>query len=271
MNRFVLLAVAAAAIAGKGIKLLVADLPADRLLQLADLPEMKDAVILNARAEDDRLRVSDCRANVFHTSPNRAMKADALAQYLAFKRWTRWVLVSGSLDGDKAFADAIRRAAKRYGAKIVEERSYEFQAGSRRSDTGEQQVQKQMTQLTQRLPDYDVMIVADESEVFGEYLPYRIWDPRPVVRLSVMARRAPATPLSLATGSTSDSGSGSGVASPSQPMVTASFGAAAGCCAAAGTASSAAARPSAASIRRRGRGPEGRRMVSSPPAPSDRR
>lgn len=175
------LAGAAAALAGKGIKLVVADLPADRLLQLADLPEMKDAVILNARAEDDRLRVSDCRANVFHTIPNRAMKADALAQYLAFKRWTRWVLVSGTLDDDKAFADAIRRAAKRYGAQIVEERSYEFKAGSRRSDTGEQQVQRQMTQLTQRLPDYDVLVVADESEVFGEYLPYRTWDARPVV------------------------------------------------------------------------------------------
>ena len=175
------LAGAAAAMAGKGIKLVVADLPADRLLQLADLPEMKDAVILDARAQDDRLRVADCRANVFHTIPSRAMKADALAQYLAFKRWTRWVLVSGSLDDDKAFADAVRRAAKRYGAEIVEERTYEFQAGSRRSDTGEQQVQKQMTQLTQRLPDYDVMVVADESEVFGEYLPYRTWDARPVV------------------------------------------------------------------------------------------
>ena len=175
------LAGAAAALAGKGVRLIVADLPADRLLQLADLPEMKDAVILDARAQDDRLRVSDCRANVFHTIPSRAMKADALAQYLAFKRWTRWVLVSGTLDGDKAFADAVRRAAKRYGAEIVEERTYEFQAGSRRSDTGEQQVQRQMTQLTQRLPDYDVMVVADESEVFGEYLPYRTWDARPVV------------------------------------------------------------------------------------------
>ena len=33
-------------------------------------------------------------------------------------------------------------------------------------------------ELTQRLPDYDIMIVADESQVFGDYLPYRTWDPR---------------------------------------------------------------------------------------------
>ena len=35
-----------------------------------------------------------------------------------------------------------------------------------------------MIELTQRLPDYDIMIVADESQVFGDYLPYRTWDPR---------------------------------------------------------------------------------------------
>jgi ABC transporter substrate binding protein (PQQ-dependent alcohol dehydrogenase system) len=34
---------------------------------------------------------------------------------------------------------------------------------------------------TQRASNYDVLIVADESEVFGEYVPYRTWDPRPVV------------------------------------------------------------------------------------------
>ncbi|MGH6675178.1 MAG: ABC transporter substrate-binding protein, partial [Xanthobacteraceae bacterium] len=28
---------------------------------------------------------------------------------------------------------------------------------------------------------YDVVVVADESETFGDYLPYRTWDPRPVV------------------------------------------------------------------------------------------
>ena len=37
-----------------------------RLLSSPTLPEMKDAVIFNIRAEDDRLRTADCRANVFH-------------------------------------------------------------------------------------------------------------------------------------------------------------------------------------------------------------
>jgi len=171
---------AAADISNAGQKLIVADLTAQRLTELADLPEMKDAVILNVRAEDDALRASNCRPNVFHVIPSRAMKADALGQWLVSKKWMRWVLIYGTNDPDKAFADAIRRTAKRYRAEIVEERAYEFKAGSRRTDTGERQVREQMTQLTQRLPDYDVLIVADESEVFGDYLPYRTWDPRPV-------------------------------------------------------------------------------------------
>ena len=172
---------AADALANAHQMLIVADLSAQRLYELADLPEMKDAIILNIRAEDDGLRASDCRANVFHVIPSRSMKADALGQWLVSKKWMRWVLVYGTNDADGAFADAIRRTAKRYRAEIVGERAYEFKAGSRRTDTGEQQVREQMTQLTQRLPDYDVLVVADESEVFGDYLPYRTWDPRPVV------------------------------------------------------------------------------------------
>jgi ABC transporter substrate binding protein (PQQ-dependent alcohol dehydrogenase system) len=175
---------AAVELASAQQKLIVADLTARRLTELADVPEMKDAVILNIRAEEDALRASDCRANVFHVIPSRAMKADALGQWLVSKKWVRWVLVHGVNDADRAFADAIRRTAERYRAEIADERAYEFKAGSRRTDTGEQQVREQMTQLTQRLPDHDVLIVADESEVFGEYLPYRTWDPRPVVGTS---------------------------------------------------------------------------------------
>ncbi len=175
------LGAAATEMANAGQKLIVSDLPADRLAAFADTPAMKDAIIFNIRAQDDALRADQCRSNGFHTIPSRAMKADALGQFLVSRQWMRWVLVYGINDADKAFADAVRRSAKRYRAAIVEERAYEFQAGSRRTDTGEQQVREQMIKLTQRLPDYDVLVVADESEVFGEYLPYRTWDPRPVV------------------------------------------------------------------------------------------
>jgi ABC transporter substrate binding protein (PQQ-dependent alcohol dehydrogenase system) len=37
-----------------------------------------------------------------------------------------------------------------------------------------------MPVFTQGAPAYDVLVAADESEVFAGYLPYRTWDPRPV-------------------------------------------------------------------------------------------
>jgi ABC transporter substrate binding protein (PQQ-dependent alcohol dehydrogenase system) len=62
----------------------------------------------------------------------------------------------------------------------VEEREYKETPGARRSDSGEQQIQQQMPVFTQGAPVYDVVVVADEKEVFGPYLPFRTWDPRPV-------------------------------------------------------------------------------------------
>ena len=37
-----------------------------------------------------------------------------------------------------------------------------------------------MPVFTQSAPDYDVLVAADENEVFAGFLPYRTWDARPV-------------------------------------------------------------------------------------------
>ena len=163
-----------------GERLFIADLGAEQLMQLAALADAAGALLFNARAPEDRLRTETCHASVLHVAPSRAMKADALAQYLIWKQWPAWFLMHGTRPADIAFADAIRRAAQRYGAEIVEERSYEFVEFARRTDSGHVQVQQQMPVLTQDVADYDVLVVADESDVFGEYLPYRTWEPRPV-------------------------------------------------------------------------------------------
>ena len=68
----------------------------------------------------------------------------------------------------------------KFGAKIVAERVYEELGGARRTDTGHVQVQSQMPVFTQDAGDYDVLIAADEADVFAEYLPYRTWEARPV-------------------------------------------------------------------------------------------
>ncbi len=159
-----------------GTRLLVVDSPAQQLLAIADLSEAESALILNVSAEDDRLRTEDCRANLFHIIPSRAMKADALAQYLVWKRWRTWMLLHGTADADLAFKAAIERAASKFGAKIVETRAYEYEATARRTDSGHVQIQKQLPVFTQNAEEHDVVVVADESDVFGEYLAYRTWD-----------------------------------------------------------------------------------------------
>jgi ABC transporter substrate binding protein (PQQ-dependent alcohol dehydrogenase system) len=171
---------AALALTDRNIGFIIADLPADALLKAADAVRDRGTVLFNAGSLDDRLREQDCRANMIHTAPTRSMLADGLAQYLVWKQWKRWLLVSGSHDDDKLFADALRRSAARFGAKIVQERVFEDTGGARRTDSGVTLIQRQMPVFTQGAPAYDILVAADESDVFAPYLPYRTWDPHPV-------------------------------------------------------------------------------------------
>jgi len=171
---------AAVALADRDIAFVITDLPADTLLKAADAVRDRGTVLLNAGAIDDRLREEDCRTNVIHVAPTRSMLADGLAQYLVWKQWKRWMMVVGSHEEDKLYAEALRRAATRFGAKIVQERVFEDTGGARRTDSGVTLIQRQMPVFTQQAPAYDVLVAADESEVFASYLPYRTWDPRPV-------------------------------------------------------------------------------------------
>lgn len=163
---------------GKGF--FVVDVTADTLLALSDALKDTGAVIFNAGARDERLREEDCRANVKHTAPTRSMLTDALAQYLAWKRWRNLVLIAGPQPEDQLFADAVRQSATRFGLKIVDDRRFEYEVGSRRADGGYEQVQQQIPSYTQNLPDYDIAIVADEANQFGEYFSFRTWQARPV-------------------------------------------------------------------------------------------
>ncbi|MFL5253829.1 MAG: ABC transporter substrate-binding protein [Rhodopila sp.] len=166
--------------AGQGARIVMTDLPVDGVRALADAAHAHDMTVFNLAAPDDSLRQQDCRGNLIHVAPTRAMLADAVAQYLVWKKWTRWYLLVGSYPSDKLLAEAYRRSAKRFGARIVQEKVVEDTGGSRQSDSGVVQTQQQIPVLTQGAPDYDVLVAADENEVFAGYLPYRTWDPRPV-------------------------------------------------------------------------------------------
>jgi len=164
-----------------GVGMIVADLNADVLVNLADAMRGKSVIILNAGSHNDELRNANCRANILHTTPSRAMLADALGQYLTWKRWNKWFLVTGTGKRDTLWANALKRTAKRFRQKIVEERVFDYNPGSRRADGGYEQIQKQIPKFTQKVPRHDVVVVADEGHLFADYFPYRTWDARPVV------------------------------------------------------------------------------------------
>ena len=155
---------------GEGYRFIVVNLRPEVLIEIADLAEAEEILIFNAGAPDDDLRNARCRANILHTVPSRAMLADALGQYLVWKRWRKWLLVIGRRANDRLFANAIERAAKRFGAKIVAQKEWKFGPDARRT------AQAEVPVFTQGI-DYDVLIVADEIGEFGEYLMYRTWEP----------------------------------------------------------------------------------------------
>lgn len=166
-------------LAAKGIRLVVTDLAAPELLSAAGMPEAAEITFFDAGSAEDRLRGMDCRASILHLLPSRAMLADALVQYLVAKRWQELLLVVGHADGDREFADDIRHAALKFQARIVEEKLWTFIPGARRTDTGHFAIQAEVSRFTQGI-SYDVLVVADEADEFGDDLSYRTFAPRPV-------------------------------------------------------------------------------------------
>jgi ABC transporter substrate binding protein (PQQ-dependent alcohol dehydrogenase system) len=163
----------------KGIRLIVTDLAAPELLALAGLTEAGAATIFNTAAAEDRLRGEDCRANILHLLPSRAMLADALVQYLVTppRHWPDLLLVVGHGEGDREFAADIRHAAQKFGAHVVKEKPWTFVPGARRTDTGHFAIQAEVARFTQGI-SYDILVVADEEDEFGDDLLYRTFDPR---------------------------------------------------------------------------------------------
>lgn len=180
---------AARAMLAAGQRMIVTDLPPSLLLQVADLPEARDAVLLDATSDDDALRGADCRRQILHLLPSRAMQADALMQYLAVKRWRDLLLVSGPHPADKAYADALRRSARKFQLRIVADKPWTFAPGAQRTDTGHVTIGAEVARFTQGI-SYDVLVVADTADEFGSDLAYRTTDPRPIAGTHGLAAAA---------------------------------------------------------------------------------
>lgn len=154
---------------------IVADLTRETLLSLADHAEAEESIIFNTFAQDNELRDTSCRANLFHTAPSYAMRSDALAQALVKKRWTKVAMIHGTYPEDILLADAMRASITKFGLKLRSEKPWDKDADIRRSAANE------VPLFTQELKDHDALIVIDEADDFGRYIPYNTWLPRPIV------------------------------------------------------------------------------------------
>lgn len=164
-----------------GDRFFVADLEPADLLAVADLPEAKDAVIMNVRSSATSLRQEQCRSNVFHIIPDYAMRADALAQYLIWKKWPKWFVIRRDTPQDQDYVAQVKRSAARFGGKVVDDKLYDLPPGARNLDSGHQQIQAQIPMETEEAPEHDVVWVINSDDDFGDYLPFRTYLPRPVV------------------------------------------------------------------------------------------
>ena len=168
-------------ILANGDRFIIADLEPADLLAVAELPEAKDALIMNIRSSATALRQEECRSNVFHVIPDYAMRADALAQYLIWKKWPRWFVIRRDTPQDQDYLAQVKRSAARFGGKVVAEKVYDLPPGARNLDSGHQQIQAQIPMETEAAPDHDVVWVINSDDDFGDYLMYRTYSPRPVV------------------------------------------------------------------------------------------
>lgn len=153
-----------------GAVALLADLPADWLLAAADGTKLP---LLNLGESADRLRERDCRARLLHLAPSERMRADALAQTLAQRRWINVLLLTGPSEADRERSTTAQAAIKRYGLKLAGSKPFKLSADPRERDLANPLL------LTQG--SYDVVWVVDSDGEFARTLPYRTVLPRPVV------------------------------------------------------------------------------------------
>ncbi len=157
-----------------GARIVLLDLPAERLAALAAASRGKPLLLVNVAAGDDGLRQQDCQPGLLHTAPNEAMLADALAQYLASRKWRKVLALVGPQPADQARGAAFAAAAKRFGLKLVATRPFELSNDPRRRELGN-------IALLSAGEDYDAVYIADTDGEFARDALYRTVLPRPVV------------------------------------------------------------------------------------------
>lgn len=154
-----------------GAALILTDLPADWTLAVADAVKLP---VLNIGASDDRLRQQDCRPQLYHLLPSERMRADALAQTLVSRKWSKLLLLVGPSPQDQQRAATAQASIKRYGLQVVASKSFKLSTDPRERDLAN-------PLLLTAGSSYDAVWIVDSDGEFARGLPYRTVLPRPVV------------------------------------------------------------------------------------------
>jgi len=154
-----------------GAQALVVNLPASWAVAVAAAVKIP---VLNVGAREDTLRGKDCAVNLFHTLPSERMRADALAQALASRKWGNILLLTGPSAQDLERNAVVLAAMKRYGLKPVAERPFKIS-----TDPRERQLANPL--LLTAGTNYDAVWVVDSDGEFARSLPYATSAARPVV------------------------------------------------------------------------------------------
>ncbi|HKW83547.1 MAG TPA: ABC transporter substrate-binding protein, partial [Burkholderiaceae bacterium] len=154
-----------------GAALILTDLPADWTLAVADAVKLP---VLNIGAPDDSLRQQECRPRLYHLLPSERMRADALAQTLVSRKWSKLLLLVGPSPQDQQRAATAQASIKRYGLQVVASKPFKLSTDPRERDLAN-------PLLLTAGSAYDAVWIVDSDGEFARGLPYRTVLPRPVV------------------------------------------------------------------------------------------
>ena len=133
--------------------------------EVALLTRDKGVYLFNTTAIGDSLRNESCQKHLFHMTASRAMRADAVSQYLVERKWKKVLVLRGPLAQDELMASAFEKSAAQFGIKIVEIRDFLLGNDPRARE------QNDLDFLTGN-KRYDAVFIADSDGEFSLSVPY---------------------------------------------------------------------------------------------------
>ncbi len=91
---------------------------------LVGIKKNSQVIFFNISNPDNSLRTNACVDNLYHVYPSDMMKTDAIAQFLVRKRWNKTLILTGSLTEDAELTKSFKLSSKKFGVKIVEEKTF---------------------------------------------------------------------------------------------------------------------------------------------------